>query len=148
MGIPLTYDLIRYRRVPVWKYVLHRDYTLQTTITPFVDVNTKYIRLTKDGLLTVKAGYAWDGCSGPTHDDYTNQRAGLVHDALYALIREGWLNRDKWRQPADRLLYDLCREDGMAWLRARAYYRGVRLGGEQFTHPESAIDLEKIYSAP
>ncbi|MEE8308040.1 MAG: hypothetical protein V3R81_12295, partial [Gammaproteobacteria bacterium] len=87
MGIPLEYGLVKYQKIPSWKYRLFRDYDIQIRVYPIEGINTQYIKLTVHGWLTIKKGYCWDGCSGPTYDDSTNQRAGLVHDALYQLMR-------------------------------------------------------------
>jgi hypothetical protein len=56
-------------------------------------------------------------------------RGSLVHDALYQLMREGLLDPEQWREPADSLLRAICREDGMSAIRAWWVYKGVRLGG-------------------
>jgi len=145
MGKPLKKGLITYHRVRGYKYATNTPYEVQTPITPTYDIVTDYIWLTSTGLLKIRANYCWDGCSGPTYDDKTNQRAGLIHDCFYQLMREGHLDR-KWRKEADRLLYTICREDGMPWIRARMYYRGVRVGGEKYTYPTD--EYTKVYSAP
>jgi hypothetical protein len=109
-----------------YKYQLVEDYSVVVPITGY-DIAlewTDYISLTKDGLLTIKDGYAWDGCSGPTWDDKTNMRAGLVHDALYQLMRLGLLPLE-CRPIADKLFYDMCLEDGMWKFRAKYYHEGV-----------------------
>jgi hypothetical protein len=53
-------------------------------------------------------------------------RGSLVHDALYQLMREGFLEKNVHRSIADRLLYDLVREDGMNWFRAKYVYYAVK----------------------
>lgn len=115
-------DKIKYREG--YKYQLAESYALQLAIALLADIITDYITLTKDGLLTIFAGYAWDGCSGPTYDDKTNMRGGLVHDALYQLMRLGLLP-ESYREYADRTLKELCLEDGMCRLRAWYYFEGV-----------------------
>jgi hypothetical protein len=40
-------------------------------------------------------------------------------------MREGHLT-SQWREAADQLLYDLCREDGMGWFRAWYVRAAVR----------------------
>ena len=145
MGKPAKKGLITYHRVPGYKYATNSPYKLQTKITPPHDIVSDYIWLSASGMLWIKAGYAWDGCSSIAIDDKTNQRAGLVHDAFYQLMREGYLDRS-WRKDADKLFYECCREDGMPWIRARYYYRAVRVGGEQFTHKTD--EYTKLYSAP
>ena len=124
-------DRIRY--CAGYKYQLWDDYSkingspLQTTITGY-DIHTAFITLTPDGLLDIKDYYAWDGCSGPTYDDDTNMRGGLIHDVLYQLMREGHLPIC-YKDIADKLLRDICIEDGMSEFRAWYYYKGVDLFG-------------------
>jgi hypothetical protein len=118
-----------------YKYQLKDDYVTETGIVPSTPVQTLYIGLTLEGRITIKAGYAWDGPSGPTIDTLDFMRGSLVHDALYQLIREGHLEEAKHREPADRLLQKICIEDGMSALRAWWVYQGVRLGGGPAADP-------------
>jgi hypothetical protein len=110
-----------------YKYQLVQDYHICLPIIG-LSIITKFIELDKAGTLTIKENYAWDGCSGPTIDDSTNMRAGLVHDALYQLIRLGLLDGG-CRDNADKIFYDILIEDGMLHLRAEFYYQGVSLFG-------------------
>ena len=80
-------------------------------------------------------GYAWDCPSGPTLDTRNFMRGSLVHDALYQLMRESLLDHTIHREPADRILQSLCREDGMTALRAWWVYQGVRLFGNPASDP-------------
>ena len=64
-------------------------------------------------------------------------RGSLIHDALYQLMRERYLDKEKYREPADRLLQSICKEDGMSSLRAWLVYLGVRLGGDPSADPAS-----------
>ena len=123
----------RYRWWRVWggghyKYVLTEQYTHPE---PFDElkgrsVDGSHLRLTPDGLLTIKEGYAWDGPSGPAPDLAYLLRAALVHDALYQLIRIGALE-PRHRGAADRLL---------AWL-----------GGYTGPDPERATTLQAELTA-
>jgi hypothetical protein len=108
-----------------YKYQLVKDYTIFVGITPKGLIDTEYLTLTTKGYLTIKRGYAWDGASGPTLDTSDSMRGSLVHDALYQLMRMGLLDH-KWRKTADRLLRDICLEDGMIRERAEYWYDGVR----------------------
>lgn len=119
---------IRYLAAPC-KYRLLEDYAHQLGLVGVV-YNGAYLRLSPDGLLTIKAGYGWDGPSGPTFDTEDFMRGSLVHDALYELMRGGVLDRYQHRDMADRLLRDICIEDGMAPGRAAYVYCGVRACGE------------------
>ena len=106
-----------------YKYQLAEDESIQTTIYGY-NIITEFIVLTPGGLLTIKRGYAWDGCSGPTYDDDTNMTAGLIHDALYQLLRMGFIP-DEYRETADRMLRDICIKNGMWKIRAWYYLEGV-----------------------
>lgn len=103
----------------------------------------EWIYLDPHGLMTIKAGYAWDGPSGPTLDSKDFMRGSLAHDALYQLMREGLIDIGN-REKADRLLYDLCREDGMSALRAGYVYAGVRW----FAAPAATRRASEVIEAP
>lgn len=118
-----------------YKYQLKETYVMADAIKPDTPINTEYIALTSDGTLTISKGYAWDGPSGPTIDTLNFMRGSLIHDALYQLIRERHLDKDKYREIADRLLQKMCKEDGMSTLRAWWVYQGVRFGGDPSADP-------------
>lgn len=86
-----------------------------------------YVFLMSSGKLTLQNGYEWDGASGAI-DTKSIMRASLVHDGLYQLIREGHLAKG-YRKRADRIMYRICRQDGMSWFRAQYVYRAVRWFG-------------------
>jgi hypothetical protein len=127
-----------------FKYQLAEDFPCQVDICPVETIITEYIGLTNTGLLTIKKGYAWDGCSGPTWDDKSNMRAGLIHDALYQLIREKYLSPD-YRDDADRELLRFCIKDGMMSFRAWYYYFAVRKFAGFAAAPRNQ---KKILTAP
>jgi hypothetical protein len=87
----------------------------------------------------------WDGPSGPTIDSLTFMRGSLVHDALYQLMRENHLNHSEYREPADRVLQKICKEDGMWSLRAWWVYHGVRLFADPAADP---ADKKPVTRAP
>jgi hypothetical protein len=118
--------MIRYREG--FKYQLDADYVVPTPIRPDGFVLTPFLRLDTDGELAILAGFAWDGPSGPAIDTRNFMRGSLIHDALYALLREGHIG-PQWRQPADEFLRTICMEDGMTSIRAWWVYLGVRVGG-------------------
>lgn len=113
-------DTIKYRKG--YKYQLAETYSLWTDFFEYT-AYTQFIYLEK-GLLTMLSGYAWDGCSGPTIDDHTNMRGGLVHDGTYQLIRLGYLP-ERCKASADKRLETMCIEDGMYHIRAHIYFEGV-----------------------
>lgn len=109
-----------------YKYRLCQDYRIQIEprVPPFIDVDN-ILFLSPDGWLVVKAGYAWDGSSGPTIDTPSNMRASLLHDVLFQLMRLGKLAYKKWIGYTNRLFRSMCLEDGMNPFRAWIYYLGV-----------------------
>jgi hypothetical protein len=117
-----------------YKYQLAQSYTVTISIRPDYDIGSTFVELTREGGLTVFQHYAWDGPSGPTIDTRNFMRGSLVHDALYQLIREGWLGA-QCRDQVDRELRRLCREDGMSAIRAWWVYMGVRFGGGPAADP-------------
>ena len=113
---------MKYQEV-CYKYKLYEDHITTTKILD-CEADTDFIKLDKDGNLTIKRNFAWDGCSGPTKDDRTNQVPGLEHDAKYALMRLG-LVPQSWRRIADLELKEGCMKRGMNRFRAWYYFEGV-----------------------
>ncbi len=126
-----------------YKYQLVETYIAKIDILPETPVDTDYLGLTAEGELAIKKGYAWDGPSGPTVDTLNFMRGSLVHDALYQLMRERHLDKDTHRDPADRLLQQMCRQDGMSAFRAWIVYQGLRLGGGPAADPSSSKPITK-----
>ena len=126
-----------------YEYQLAEPYTTRVSIYPQALILDEFIRMQPDGLLTILSGYAWDGASGPTIDSKNTMRGSVVHDALFQLMREGFLDV-KWRKQADKELYRILREDGMSAIRAGYWYAGVRIGGG----PSASINDNNILYAP
>jgi hypothetical protein len=121
-----------------------QDYTISINIKLEKDVETNFIGLTTEGELTVKNRYAWDGPSGPTIDTKSFMRGSLVHDALYQLMREKYLDYKKHRNYADELLRKMCLDDGMFNFRAWYVYKAVRMFGEKMARPSPQPQDEVI----
>ncbi|MDD5189439.1 MAG: hypothetical protein PHE50_00170 [Dehalococcoidales bacterium] len=124
-----------------YKYQLKEDYTVETDIYPDKAISTDYIKLTATGMLTIKKNYAWDGPSGPSIDTKNFMRGSLAHDALYQMMREKYLDHARFRDKADRLLEQLCIEDGMSFFRAGYTYLGVKYFGDPFADPANEKPL-------
>ena len=121
-----------------YKYQLAEAYSIMTDIVPLngQPIQTEYLTLSERGNLTIDAGYAWDGPSGPTYDSANSLRASLVHDAFYQLMRLELIGQ-AWRGTADRLLDEILEEDGM-WKARRWYWlRGVQWFAADAANPDS-----------
>jgi hypothetical protein len=140
-----------------YKYQLAQDFMGQTKIFPPEPIDHEFIYLTTNGVLILKKGYAWDGCSGPTIDDNTNMIAGAKHDACYQLMRAGLLDL-KWKDPSDdQFEEDIHRDSGrvkrpwyLRWwktvdnFRAEYFEKGVEYFGMSSAKPQK----EEIFVAP
>lgn len=133
--------MIEYRKG--YKYQLARTSVDLLSFCPPRDIHTEYISFTREGRLTIREGYAWDGPSGPTWDTRNFMHGSLIHDALYQLMRGSLLHID-FKDLADRELRRRCLEDGMCRLRAAWVYQGVRLFGYDSAKPQ----IEPVLTAP
>lgn len=132
-----------------------------------------FIRLEEGGILTVKKGYRWDGPSYPCKewidnycpDEHHNFRSSLVHDALYDLMRMGYLESDPFpmsnclgwdecwddyagsrnRQMADMIHYMIAVEDGDSEDGAQSDYWWLRGWGGSATHCNSKLTSWKYH---
>ena len=118
-----------------YKYQIVEGYEVDIPVKPEKDIDIDYVKLSPEGHLAIKKGYAWDGPSGPTIDTRDFMRGSLVHDALYQLIREGHLEESEYRDPADRLIRQMCLEDGMNPVRATWVYYALRWFGKPAADP-------------
>ena len=135
-------EKIKYRSG--YKYQLAEQYLIQTKIFPEKRIKTQYIDLAENGTLIIKKGYCWDGASGPAIDTKNFMRGSLVHDAIYQLLRMELINKS-YKNEADNLLREICRQDGMSWIRAWWVYRGVYRFGKSSTLSKNK---KKILEAP
>lgn len=125
----VAYSVIQH---PKYKYRLDvaHDHTLSNWSRRIAtEIDSGWAKLSGDGVLSIAEGYCWDGPSGPAMDSMSFARGSLVHDVLYQLIAECKIPKHPWKAHADRELYDICREDGMGWLRAQWVYIAVKFFG-------------------
>ena len=127
-----------------YKYQLARDYSIKLDFDVSSPVLADHLVLDTDGTLTICAGYAWDGPSGPAFDTPTFMRASLVHDALYQLMRMGRL-KPSCREYADDLMRAICLEDGMWKPRAKWCHWAVRRYAGPAADPANA---KRVQVAP
>ena len=114
-------------------FELTEDLKIKTLITGFIS-NTKYVSLDIYGNLYIRKGFKWNA-SGPTVDTPNTREATCYHDALYTLANahafKGPHSADV-REKADYILYKVLRENGMCWLRAQFWHKGVRAIGSRY----------------
>jgi hypothetical protein len=139
-----------------YKYVITRPFRIKTEIRPpftrritrqTVDVNNTavvipLVTLEPSGWLTIHAGYAYDGASGPTIDTLDSMAGAAVHDAGYQLIRLGKIE-PTWKEYFDELFYEIMVEDGMIRPRAKLWEWAVKTFGRSATRP-SAEPKEQV----
>lgn len=138
-------EQICYSEIRQYKYRLEKDYGINVGLYPKKDIITDYIILTIKGELFIKKGYLWDGPSGPTIDTPSSMRGSLVHDALYQLMREGLIGQD-CRLHADKLLHDICVEDGMNPIRADVWEFMVNDFASYAAKLEKEPEIKLIYA--
>ena len=109
--------MIKYKKRRKYKYNLYSDFKYSTDIKVDTSKDLDILKIDSDGELSIKAGYSWDGPSGPTIDTKNFMQGSLVHDALYQLMRERVIAQSK-RKRADEILRIFCRQDGMSKIRA------------------------------
>lgn len=137
----MTMQRLCYSRIRTYKYRVQEAWAVPTALrlTNSVRVSDGWVQIFSDGTLTFRAGYCWDGPSGPTIDTRNWMRASLAHDGLYQLLREQLLAEagahDDLRRYADELMHGMLIEDGMSRARARMSYLGVRLFGGRAARP-------------
>lgn len=132
------FNYIEYK-IGGYKYQIIRPLirNLHISLPHSISSSSKLIEISPSGKLLIHIGYAWDGPSGPTIDTKNFMRGSLVHDALYQLMREKLLPIKPYKELADKLLREICIEDGMSKLRAWYVYHSVRLFGNAAVSPKN-----------
>ncbi|MDC7704043.1 DUF1353 domain-containing protein [Vogesella indigofera] len=128
-----------------WRYRLTADFTHQSPLLAGISFCNEWLRI-EDGRITIRAGYAWDGCSpavrlpggiwlgtpdGPLGVDGRPQTfyASLVHDALCQFSRDVPLHKVQ----VSALFRDMLLEAGFPPWRAALYHAAVlRFGPQDF----------------
>ena len=115
-----------YTKIP-WKYALTEDFTYECKTGYSGLLKSIYYRIDERGM-TVRAGYVWDGVSGPTLFTVNSIEPSLIHDVLYQAIREKQIPR-KLRRRADKIFREALMQYGMSFGRRWAWYWAVRIFG-------------------
>lgn len=128
-------DYEHYRTVR-YKYRTLRPYSimLPPALWPTHEVMTPFFALSKIGQLIVAQGYVWNGADVAV-DTPSFMRGSAVHDAIFQMCRDRLLDYRTHVKPADRLLWKLCRADGMSWWRISYLRPLLWLGGESSARP-------------
>ena len=126
-------------------YVKGYKYRLEGTVITTVpmgvlgtapEVHTRFITLRRGktygapSVLVIRDGYAWNGSSGPTPDTQKVMRPSLVHDALYQLLRDGYIPRYN-RDLCDVIFRDMYVANGAWQWHADLYLLALRKLGER-----------------
>lgn len=101
------------------KYTLPNNYHYYNARLNGVYLASEYVFIS-DGYITIKKGYAWNGCSY-VPDFKSTYYASLIHDALYQYK----INR----KIADLVFLDIMHRDNFKL--AGIYYTGVMLFGKK-----------------
>lgn len=125
-----------------YKYRVYFDYTIQTHMFGFT-VEDYWYSLTPDGMLWIRAGYSWDGASGPTIDTDTTFVNSLVHDVFFQMQRKGQLPHDPCFHISNDELKRIGINSGMYEWRANMWKNGV----EEFGSANAAVQPDKVYTA-
>ena len=136
----LTKEQIRYR--DGFKYQLEEDSSIFIPELAEYNVEIGFVSLSS-GLLTVRAGFAWDGPSGPTFDTPSFMRGSLFHDALYYLMKKTPLPWS-FRGLVDKLLIRVCKADGMPVWRRAYVWSAVHIFGKMY----SESNKDAVLTAP
>jgi hypothetical protein len=135
---------MKYQDITKYKYRLAEDEVINLPFSYRFPIKNEMITFI-DGTLTIKAGYLWDGASGPTIDSKASMLAGLGHDALYELMRRGLLPQG-FKEQIDEWFKDTLIENGMWGARAAIWYAGVdRHGGSSSeVQPSTKPDVIEV----
>lgn len=106
------------------KYQLAEDHRFATPVTGNF-IHDAFFTLWSNGVLDVRAGYAWDGASGPTIDTKSSMKPSLPHDVFCAMMRDGRLDYVEWQDVVNEYFYNQCLEAGMWKWRAGLWHAAV-----------------------
>lgn len=117
---------LSYRSLRRWKYQTTDNLSTQTDLLHIDVTNHDFIGLTKEGRMDLKRFYSWNGAN--CFPDFKwIMRGSLYHDAALQLIHEDKVLPLSYRKRADKLLRDMCKEDGAPFGMHHVVYIGVRL---------------------
>ncbi len=119
------------------KYTMWEDFEVLTPVVGY-DIDDKFFKLRRDGMLLIRAGFPWDGASGPTLDTPDSALPSAVHDAFCILMRDGRISYEVWQDKINEFFEVQCRGCGMPGWRATVWHAGVEIGDAG--NPENGPD--------
>ena len=132
MGWPnyriIEHDRYKYQLLDPFEHVITTPMPSQRFIVAR-DHEGKAWATLRDGILNLRAGYAWNGPDVIT-DTVNMQRASLVHDAGYQLIAKGLLPKRPFKKVFDHEFKRLMKLDHVPWYRRAYAFVAVRLFGK------------------
>ena len=88
----------------------------------------------KDSILSIKRGYAWDGASGPIINTRDTLVASLVHDVLYQAMRLNLIkSNSENKKITDKIFFEILKMHGVNSIRRKVWYFAVKLFGKKST---------------
>ena len=122
----MKYSKYKYKFKVEENFSIELPFKIQDFVHPYASL--------KDGILSVKRGYAWDGASGPIINTCDTLVASLVHDVLYQAMRLNLIKSSKEnRQIADKNFFEILKIHGVNSIRRKVWYFAVRLFGKKST---------------
>lgn len=109
-----------------WKFQLYQDTAIQTNWYGWL-VSHPYFDLRPEGLLVVRAGYAWDGASDGLPDTRATLAASLPHDVGAQMQRLGLVSHPKrFKLLNDRWYRKMLLRNGAYRWWAWVQYKAIR----------------------
>lgn len=97
-------------------YLHYKEFTFSK------DVEHEYFSITKEGVITAKADYGWNGANKPAINNLQNRFASLPHDIICQAINLGLLEY-KDRFTADKIFLALMQDRAKSMFeKFRSYY--------------------------
>lgn len=123
-----------YEQTGFRRYRLLKNLIIDTGILPpdGKEIRTKFGHLAANGVLTLFAGYRWDGATGAI-DTPSIMRASAVHDWFCTHVVTRKLPTS-YRRKGDDLFYLICIEDEMPRVRAEYAHTAVVGYGKLVVH--------------
>lgn len=134
---------MKYRKTKRWRYKLTSDVTGRLA-KGMPDFEIDGYATCIDGLLTIKAGYAWDGATGPVFQTKTNKLSSLVHDVLLQAIDMRLISKS-YTNLADLTYLKIAIEQRMFKPRAYLHYFSMRYLRPLIWDKLPKSNYEKVY---